>query len=339
MSKSTPYIVTLIGAIALVAYLNLNSIKTNIQTRFEVVKQKEVKNIKSDEPQASAPPKTKTAPSDAQAVQPNTEPALPSTETTPNTETTMPNVDTSPVAEHSTLNVKNTSNADISATTGSIRALLTPNRETTIASTIAGRIKYLRSNLGQAFNAGAQLVSFDCTQSIARVEIAKATLASAIDEHEAKVKMQGLDQASDLEVSLAASATNKARAELKLNRAMVAECSIIAPWSGRVAQAHVKNNMTVTPGQPLLDIVDDGPLKIKLNIPSQLLSELKVGNQFNVTIDETGKSYPASISAINSRIDPVSQTVEIQATMKKTHEELLAGMSGTADFTSLGIYQ
>jgi len=225
------------------------------------------------------------------------------------------------------------------AKTQNIRVLLMPSRETTLSSTVSARIVRLKSGLGQRFSAGSALVSFDCDEANARVDIAKATLAGAIEEHEAKIKMQGLDQASDVEVALAATAVNKAKAELSLNRTAVSNCRIYAPWSGRIAKAHVNNSMTVTPGQPLLEIVDTGPLKIKLNVPSKLLSELKQGSVFKVTIDETGQTYDARIKAINSRIDSVSQTVEVEARMNKAHKELLAGMSGTADFTGFGVYQ
>jgi len=216
-----------------------------------------------------------------------------------------------------------------------IRVLLAPSRETTISSNIAARIVRLNGNLGQSFKAGQVLVSFECSEPRARVDIAKAQLAGSIEEHEAKMKMQGLDQASDVEVALAASMVNKSKAELRLNQTEVNKCRIYAPWSGRIAKAHVKNNMTATPGQPLMEIVDNSALKIKLNVPSKHLSVLKVGKTFNVNIDETGQSYEARISAINSRVDSVSQTVEIEAKMTKRHKELLAGMSGTADFSGL----
>ena len=217
-----------------------------------------------------------------------------------------------------------------------IRVLLIPERETTISSTIAARIVEFNGSLGRSFKAGDTLVAFDCEEALARVDMTKAELSGAIDQHEAKVKMQGLDQASDVEVSLAASAVNKAKAQLSLHRTQVSQCRIYAPWAGRVAKANVKNNMTVTPGQPLMELVNSGPLKLKLNVASKLLSKIKYGTKFNVTIDETGQTYEASVSAINSRVDPVSQTVELEARMTKSYRELLAGMSGVASFSSFG---
>ena len=213
-----------------------------------------------------------------------------------------------------------------------VRVLLVPDKETTIASTMAARIITFNGTLGQSFRAGDTLVAFDCEEALARVEMSKAELSGAIEQHEAKVKMQGLEQASDVEVALAASASNKAKAQLNLNQAQVSQCRIYAPWAGRVAKANVKNHMTVTPGQPLMELVNSGPLKLKMNLPSSMLARTKVGYKFNITIDETAQSYQASVSAINSRVDPVSQTVEIEARMLKSYKELLAGMSGVASF-------
>lgn len=216
----------------------------------------------------------------------------------------------------------------------SVRVLLVPEKETTIASTLASRITRLNGNLGKSFKAGQTLVAFDCDEAHARTSMSKAELASAIDQHEAKVKMQGLEQASDVEVSMAASDANRAKAQLELHNAQASQCRIYAPWSGRIAQLHAKNHMTVAVGEPLMDLVKDGPLKLKINVPSRTLSSIQAGTKFVVSIDETGKSYDAAVTAINSRVDPVSQTVEVEAKLAKVHKELLPGMSGISYLTS-----
>jgi multidrug efflux pump subunit AcrA (membrane-fusion protein) len=104
------------------------------------------------------------------------------------------------------------------------------------------------------------------------------------------------------------------------------------PWSGRTAKVHVRSHMSVTAGQPLVDLVKAGPLKLRLNAPSRWLGQLKTGLAFEVAIEETGKRYPAKVSAVNSRVDSVSQTVELEATLAGSYPELLPGMSGTAVF-------
>jgi membrane fusion protein, multidrug efflux system len=110
----------------------------------------------------------------------------------------------------------------------------------------------------------------------------------------------------------------------------VKQCFVLAPWAGRVSKVHVHQHMSVNPGQPMVDLVMSGPLKIRVNLPSSVLSRIRPGHVFDVRIDETGQTYKARITAINSRVDAVSQTIEAEAMMVSQYPGLLAGMSGTA---------
>ena len=105
-----------------------------------------------------------------------------------------------------------------------------------------------------------------------------------------------------------------------------------APFSGRVARVYVRPHESVNAGAPLLDLVSDGPLKLRLNVPSRMLRDLRIGSQFNVNVTETGKSYTAKVSAINARVDAVAQSIEIEGRLTAPASELLPGMSGVAQF-------
>ena len=211
-----------------------------------------------------------------------------------------------------------------------VRVLLLADRETTLSSPVTATIKQLYVSIGKSFSEGQTLVAFECDEPAARLGMAKAELSGAVESHEAKIRMQGLEQASDVEVALAASAAARARAQVALQNAQVAQCTIKAPWAGRVAKVHVRTKMSVTPSQPMVDIVKSGPLRIKLNVPSRMISKVKAGSLFDVSIDETGKSYQARVVALNSRVDPVSQTIEIESVIVKNYDDLLPGMSGVA---------
>lgn len=231
-----------------------------------------------------------------------------------------------------------TTDAPASSTTSgsdAVRVLLVADRETTLSSPVTAKIKMLYVSIGVQFGAGQTLVSFDCEEPVARLGMANAELAGAVETHEAKIRMQGLEQASDVEVALAASAAAKARGQVELQQAQVAQCTIRAPWAGRVAKVHVRTHMSVTPGQPMVDLVKSGPLRLKLNAPSRMVGKVKPGSVFDVVIDETGKTYQARVLAVNSRVDPVSQTVEIEASIVRNFSELLPGMSGVASLTLL----
>ena len=214
------------------------------------------------------------------------------------------------------------------------RALLIPERETTLVAQMVGVVQQLGGELGGSFRQGAVLVRFDCTEQRARVGMARAELASAQQQHQAKLRLQALSAAGEVEVSLAAAAVAKARAQIDLSNAQLAQCTVSAPFSGRISKLHVREFQGVNVGQPLIDIVSSGPLRVRLNAPSRWLSWLKRGARFDVHIDETGKSYPAIVSAINARVDAVSQTIEVEGKVSEDFAELLAGMSGNARFAA-----
>lgn len=214
------------------------------------------------------------------------------------------------------------------------RALLIPDRETTLVAQMVGVVQRLGGEMGGAFRQGALLVRFDCSEQRARLGIAQAELSSAQQQHQAKLRLQGLSAAGEVEVSLAAAAVSRARSQVDLGNAQMAQCSVSAPFAGRVSKLHVREFQGVNIGQPLMDIVSAGPLRVKLNAPSRWLAWLKPGARFDLSVDETGKTYPARVAAINSRVDPVSQTIELEGRVLQDHAELLAGMSGNARFTA-----
>ena len=212
------------------------------------------------------------------------------------------------------------------------RVLLIPEKETTLVSQMVGRVVSLGGGIGDAFRAGAQLVRFDCSESQARLRMAEAELNSAQENLGAKQRLQALKAAGDVEVSLAVAAVDKAKAQIDLSRVQLRLCAVPAPFAGRIVKLHVREFQGVNVGQPLMDIVASGPLKLRLNVPSRWLRWLKAGASFDVQIDETGKQYPANVTAINARVDAVSQSVEIEGRIGGAFPELLAGMSGTARF-------
>ncbi len=65
--------------------------------------------------------------------------------------------------------------------------------------------------------------------------------------------------------------------------------------------------------------------------PSRWLGWLKPGYAFQVHIEETDKTYPAEITRVGGRVDPVSQTIKVFGKIRGDAADLMAGMSGRAN--------
>lgn len=213
-----------------------------------------------------------------------------------------------------------------------IRVLLSAELETSLAAQMVGQVDSVRVGLGDPVKAGQVLARFDCAESDARLKMADAEVAAARETLGVKQRLRKLDAAGETEVILARIAVRKGESAMEVAKAQLAYCEIKAPFDGYVVRIHVKPYQSVSLGAPLLELVSSGALKLRMNVPSQLLRNIKIGSPLNVDILETGNSYAAEVTAINARVDAVAQTIELEAKLKESPAELLPGMSGVARF-------
>jgi len=215
-----------------------------------------------------------------------------------------------------------------------IAALIVAGEETTLSSQMAGRITRVKVGLGEAVKKGAVLVEFDCAEQKAQLDAAAAELLGARETHLARLRLQALGAAGELEVTVAAAAADKARGQVQLRKAQMAYCRVYAPFSGNIARPRVKAAESVQLGQPLVDMVNPSVLKAQMFVPAAWVRWMRLGTPLFISVGETGERFPARISKINSRVDGVNQQLEVEARIEKGRGGLLPGMVGSAQFDS-----
>ena len=214
-----------------------------------------------------------------------------------------------------------------------VRALIIPVLETTLSSAIPGLIQEIRVDFGSSFVKNQVLVVFDCGSYRGELEKAAAEYEQAKTILEVNQRLERMQSVSDVEIAVAEGRLKMSRAEKSLRQIDVNRCVLKAPFAGRVLKREATPFEYATPGQPLLQVIADKELRLQMFVPSVWLAHISPGTAFTVHIDETQKTYSAEIETLGARVDPVSQTLEIRAVIQGNHPELLAGMSGSAQFT------
>jgi membrane fusion protein (multidrug efflux system) len=212
-----------------------------------------------------------------------------------------------------------------------IRAQLTARNYTTLSSETAARIDRIATKVGEHFRNGDPLIVFDCVTQRAQVAKAKAIETQAEKTAAINQRLANLKSIGQLELDVSRAEVEKAKAELDIADAAASKCEIAAPFSGITVEQKAQAFQYATPGQPLLEVLDDRSLEIELIAPSRWLAWLKPGYAFQVNIDETEKTYPAEITRVGGRVDPVSQTIKVFGEIRTEAAELMAGMSGRAN--------
>lgn len=209
-----------------------------------------------------------------------------------------------------------------------IRAQLMPRRYTTLAAEIGAKINRLPLAEGASFKQGQLLVQFDCSLQQAQQARADAALMAADTNWKGNQKLAQLNSVGQVELDVSKAEMLKAQAEVAASRTLLGKCQISAPYAGRIAEQKTREQQYVQPGQALMEILDDSALELEFIVPSRWLSWVRSGSAFQVSIDETGKTYPAKVQRIGARVDPISQSVKLTAVIDGRYGELIAGMSG-----------
>ena len=210
-----------------------------------------------------------------------------------------------------------------------IRGLVLSQTETILSSQMNGKITAIPFGLGQQFAIGSSLVVFDCDENNAKLKVAESDVQGAQFFYESRIRLQGLQSVSELEVAQAAIALNKSKAQLDFAKTQVNYCKVTAPINGRVVRQKVKVFENVNTGQPILEIVDPKKLKIIFNVPSNLIKQIEKNRGILIFVDELQREFLASIKSINGRIDAVGQTLEVEASFTNDVTNLITpGMAG-----------
>jgi RND family efflux transporter MFP subunit len=214
-----------------------------------------------------------------------------------------------------------------------LRAQLTPRAYTTLSSELAARIDRTATRTGERFKKGDVLVVFDCVIQRAQASRARAVLTQAEKTYAINARLAALKSIGQLELEISAAEVQKGRADIAAADATVSKCTVAAPFTGITVDQKARDFQYATPGQALLEVLDDHVLEIELIAPSRWLAWLKPGYAFEVHIEETDKTYQARVIRLGGRVDPVSQSIKVIGEISSQAPELMAGMSGRATIT------
>lgn len=212
-----------------------------------------------------------------------------------------------------------------------IRAQLSAVNFTTIAAELSEKILKLPFRDGQKFKKGDVLVIFDCGVQEAQLNKSKAELSIAERNATTKEKLLKLGAVGRVEYENSLSEFQKVKAQVSEIEVILSRCVTRAPYHGHVVEQRVHPQQFVSAGQPLLEIIDNSALELEFIVPSKWSSWLSENNQFNIHMDETNKDYPAKVTQVGARIDPISQTIKVRAVIQGDFLDLRPGMSGTVN--------
>lgn len=213
---------------------------------------------------------------------------------------------------------------------------LVPRERAVLSAEVMSTVTRIHKELGEIFKAGEPLIELDSTVYAANRDKARAQVETARAQLESKQSLLVDGGVSTVEVEAARLNLATARANLILAQKEVDDCTLKAPYDGRVVRVLVNRYETVQPGQKLIEIVNDRVLRAQFLVPSAALKQIAKGASVSITVPEAELKVRGAITHIGAVVDPASSRVKVFAEIANPGRTIRAGMRGYLLLSEIG---
>lgn len=216
---------------------------------------------------------------------------------------------------------------------GRARAL----KSVAITSEVAGLVEDVNFGPGQRVEAGDILVQIVDDEEQVALARAKAQYPIAEANAERYRNLAEDEAASALEADEAQTNYLAVRAELRAAEVAVAQRKIRAPFDGIAGLTDLEPGDYISVGEQVTTLDDTSSIIIEFAVPQESAAFVNIGQPVSVSLtSDTRTKYEGEITAIDSRVDPASRTLRVEARVDNEEGRLIPGAVLAVSTTSKG---
>ncbi len=180
---------------------------------------------------------------------------------------------------------------------------------------VSGRITSLPNHEGDTVARHSELIGLDDALIQAELDKAVAQQQQAKLDYDRLQQLKPKQLASDEEVARAHTALNIASAEEKMQRTLLSQTVIRAPFDGVITERLFEPGDVVPLHSHIMTLIDPNSLQVKIRLSENWIPLIQQGDKVEIGIDALGESrYPGRIRRIYPTIEPDTRkgTVEVE---------------------------
>lgn len=215
----------------------------------------------------------------------------------------------------------------------SIEALgtLHANEAVVLSATITDTVRAVHFEDGQRVKKGDVLVEMTDDEEHALLAEAQAAVGEAERQYERVKSLAKTNLATASLLDERRQAFDSAQAKLLATQSRLNDRLILAPFDGVVGLRNISAGTLVTPGTPLTTLDDDSVMKLDISIPALFLDAVSPGLTVTAKTRERGGEFSGRVTAIDSRIDPLTRSIRVRALIDNPERLLRPGMLMTVN--------
>lgn len=183
------------------------------------------------------------------------------------------------------------------------------------SSEVGGRIIDLRVREGQTINKGALVAKLDLEAVQKQIAELEKSMELAVDVYERQKRLW--DQNIGSEIQYLQAKNNKERLEKSLETInyQLTKAEVYAPSSGVVEMVNIKGGEMVSPGMPIITILNTYKVKVVANVPETYIKAIGRGEEVTIKFPALDTEKRARVTRIGNTINPANRTFEVEVEM------------------------
>lgn len=195
-----------------------------------------------------------------------------------------------------------------------------------VKSEISGRISHIYFKSGQTVKKGEPLVQIDSRVLLAQKKILENDMTLSKNEFDRKNSLYKKHALSKAALEVASTQLNANRAKIDKLNAELDQAHIEAPFSGKLGLRKVSLGDYLVPGEAIVNLQTTDPIFVDFDVPEANLKQLKIGQKVEIhTPAYPNESFKGTIEAVESLINPGTQSLTVRAKLNNTEHKLIAG--------------
>ena len=215
-----------------------------------------------------------------------------------------------------------------------IAGSLVPNREVAVMSEVTKKVSSILFRDGSYVSKGQVLYKLDDADILARINQLSADLSLAKINERRLHELLKTETVRQEEYDAALAKLQTLEASRDLLHVEISKTYIQAPFSGKAGISKVHVGALVSPGIELVNIQEQGSIKIQFRISEKYLPVVKTGTKIKFSTELNELLHTATVVATEPGVDMESRNITVQAIANNPAGILKPGMSVKVHFNT-----
>ncbi len=207
--------------------------------------------------------------------------------------------------------------------TGSLRTVEGVN----VTTELAGMVRDVDMVPGAVVKKGTLLVQLNIDPEVAKLHSLEAEAAYAKITYDRDKRQYAIGAVSAETLAGDEANYKSTAAQVDEEKAIIAKKTICAPFGGRLGISLVYPGQYINPGDAVAVLQTVDPIYVDFYMPQEVLHDLRVGQNVNVTVDSfKDKTFAGKITTINPEVDSNTRNFVAEGTLPNQENLLMPGM-------------